>query len=265
MEREWFYLREGVQSGPFLQAQFDQLAQSGTVKPETPVWTSGLATWVPFAALPPNLPPTESGVLTACSYCGRLFSSEDLIQFKNRALCLQCKPTYLQQLKEGVAPLPLSLSAEGNRAGFWIRLGAKMIDLVILWIFNTIVSFIVMMTTLGSGLANLDPNAGRGGMDTEFTIRFLIVYGIMMLVQIGSAASYNVLLVGKYGATLGKMACNLRVVTHGGKITYGRALARYACEIVNWFTMGFGYLMVAFDAERRGLHDRICNTWVVYT
>lgn len=262
MEREWFYLREGVQSGPFPQAQFDELAQLGTVKPDTPVWTSGLATWVPYAALPPSLPTSDSGSLVACSYCARLFSSEDLIQFSNRALCPECKPIYLQQLKEGVAPVPLSLSAAGNRAGFWIRVGAKMIDLVILWIFNTIVGFIVMLATLGNGLMTLEPNAGK---DTEFMIRMLLVYGVLMVLQMGSAATYNTLMVGKYGATLGKMACNLRVVTEGGKLSYGRALARYGCEIVNWFTMGFGYLMVAFDAERRGLHDRICNTWVVHT
>jgi len=263
MEREWFYLRDGVQSGPFPQGHFDQLTLSGTVRPDTPVWTTGLATWVPFAALPATLPALETGTLIACSYCARLYSSEDIIQFTNRALCVQCKPIYLQQLKEGVAPVPLSLSAAGNRAGFWIRLGAKMIDLTMLWIFNTIVSLVVMLAAMGNAFANIQPQAGQNA--DAMMVRMLIVYAILMVVQIGSSAGYHTFMVGKYGATLGKMACNLKIVTQGGKPTYGRALGRYACEMVNWFTMGFGYLMVVFDNEKRGLHDRICNTWVVYS
>lgn len=262
MEREWFYLREGIQSGPFPQVQFDELTRSGTVKPATPVWTTGLTTWVPFAALPPTLPAADSATLVACSYCARLYSSEDVIQFANRTLCAACKPIYLQQLKEGVAPVPLSLSAAGTRAGFWIRLGAKMIDLTMLWIFNTFLSLVAMLVAFGSAFANMQPSSGQ---DTDLAIRMLIVYGILAVVQIGSGVGYHTFMVGKYGATLGKMACNLKVVTQGGKPSYGRALGRYACEMVNWFTMGFGYLMVVFDDEKRGLHDRICNTWVVYS
>src|SRR5207237_3864453 len=76
--------------------------------------------------------------------------------------------------------------------------------------------------------------------------------------------AYSTFLVGKYGATLGKMACGLRVVTPtGGKVSYGVACGRFFAEILSGLLLCIGYIMVAFDEEKRGLHDRICNTRVI--
>jgi uncharacterized RDD family membrane protein YckC len=77
--------------------------------------------------------------------------------------------------------------------------------------------------------------------------------------------AYYVFFVGKYGATPGKMACGLRIVlADGGKLTYGRATGRFFAEWVSSMILGIGYLMVAFDDEKRSLHDRIVGTRVVH-
>jgi uncharacterized RDD family membrane protein YckC len=76
--------------------------------------------------------------------------------------------------------------------------------------------------------------------------------------------SYQTLFVGRFGATPGKMACGLRVVTaDGGRVTYARALARYFSTIISAVTLMIGFVMAAFDEEKRALHDRICDTRVV--
>ena len=51
----------------------------------------------------------------------------------------------------------------------------------------------------------------------------------------------------------------------GGRITAGLAIGRYfAKNWLNLFTLLIGYIIAAFDDEKRALHDRICDTRVVY-
>jgi len=83
-------------------------------------------------------------------------------------------------------------------------------------------------------------------------------------IQIGIAMAYEIVLIGKYGATLGKRACKIHVVTaDGGKVSYGRAAGRYFAKLLSGFTCLIGYIIAFFDEEKRALHDRICNTRVV--
>ena len=87
---------------------------------------------------------------------------------------------------------------------------------------------------------------------------------VLMAIQLGTGISYETILIGKYGATLGKMACKIYVVTaEGGRVSYLRAYGRYFARILSAFTLLIGFIMAAFDPEKRTLHDRICNTRVV--
>ena len=49
----------------------------------------------------------------------------------------------------------------------------------------------------------------------------------------------------------------------GARVGLGRAVARYFAKRLNTLTAGVGYILAAFDSERRGLHDVICDTRVV--
>jgi uncharacterized RDD family membrane protein YckC len=76
---------------------------------------------------------------------------------------------------------------------------------------------------------------------------------------------YQIFFLGKYGATPGKMACKLKVVTaEGTPITYGRATGRFFAEKLSGLTCTIGYIIAAFDDQKRTLHDHICGTRVVY-
>jgi uncharacterized RDD family membrane protein YckC len=78
--------------------------------------------------------------------------------------------------------------------------------------------------------------------------------------------AYEVILIAKYGATLGKMACRIKVVTaDGGPISYPRSFFRYLAKILSGFACWIGYIIAFFDGpQNRALHDHICNTRVVY-
>jgi len=76
---------------------------------------------------------------------------------------------------------------------------------------------------------------------------------------------YGTWFIGKFAATPGKMACGLKIITaDGGRVSYARAFGRYFAEMLSGILIGIGYLMIAFDRQKRGLHDHICNTRVIY-
>ena len=68
----------------------------------------------------------------------------------------------------------------------------------------------------------------------------------------------------RVGATPGKMALGLKVVRpNGGPITLGRAVGRYFAKRLSSITLGIGYIIAGFDAEKRAMHDMIVDTRVV--
>lgn len=48
----WFYASEGKQQGPFPEGQFRDLIAQGVVRPDTLVWTEGMAGWQKAAEIP---------------------------------------------------------------------------------------------------------------------------------------------------------------------------------------------------------------------
>lgn len=183
----------------------------------------------------------------ACAECHSLYPADEMIRHGNIFVCATCKPRFMQKLAEGAA-----VPGVIRYAGFWRRFGAYFIDGLVLGIVNFILFMIVLLPTIISGA---DP-------ETMGTDRLLIIaiYGI----QFGTGFLYETVLIWKYGATLGKRACQIQVIrAEGGEISYGLAVGRYFAKILNAFTLGIGYIIAAFDEEKRGLHDRLCNTRVI--
>jgi uncharacterized RDD family membrane protein YckC len=67
------------------------------------------------------------------------------------------------------------------------------------------------------------------------------------------------------GQTPGKMALRIKVLrSDSSPLTLGRAFYREViCKFVSGIILGIGYLMVAFDVKKQGLHDRMADTYVV--
>lgn len=258
----WYYVEDNQQRGPISEAELGTLIETGKVTPTTLVWREGLANWQPLAeAMPgaasrPGVAATPQPVAAApvstdgtgdevvCGECGRLFPRDQTIQYGNAWVCATCKPIFVQKLKEGAA---LSGPAVMEYAGFWIRFAAYIIDQIILGMVNWPIQLLLGVT------ASVDsPEA--------MLVRQLVVVVFGLLLSMVYYTWFN----GKYGATPGKMACRIRIVTaEGMPIGYSRACGRYFASILSGMICSIGYIMAAFDDEKRALHDRICNTRVV--
>jgi uncharacterized RDD family membrane protein YckC len=202
-------------------------------------------------AAPVGTPPVESSV---CSQCGRSFPKDQVVRFDNQVICAACKPIFVQRLREGVT-MPGVL----KYAGFWIRFGAKIIDGLIM-----VAAQYAILIPLGimvySNFANVPEDS-----EDMLSSGSLLLLGVQQLIGILIPAVYNTFFVGRFGATPGKMACRLKVVTaEGDKVTYARALGRNFAEWLSAIVLLIGYIMAAFDIEKRALHDRVCSTRVVY-
>ena len=133
-------------------------------------------------------------------------------------------------------------------AGFWIRFGAKFLDGLILGIVNLAIRMVLVIP-----FAINSPQA------------VIIMSVLASILQLVIAASYSGYFLSKHRATPGKMACGLVVVTpEGGTISFWRGVGRSFAEFISSMILLIGYLMVCFDDEKRALHDRICNTRVIY-
>lgn len=251
----WYYAEQGQQTGPVSEEQLDELLRNGKIQPETLVWHEGMAAWATYReAKGGTLPPGASGTVTegvseaVCAECGKVFPIDETIRHGNARVCAACKPVFLQKLQEGASVN----TGEMNYARILTRFGAVFLDGLILGAVNMTLGFLVGLT--GAAVARNNP----GG--------FAAIQFVMLAIEIGIGMGYETFMIGKYGATLGKMACKIKVVTaDGGRVSYGRACGRYFAKMLSGFTCLIGYIIAIFDnPQKRALHDHICNTRVIY-
>lgn len=241
----WFYVESQQQRGPVSEEELQRLRFQGVVLPETLIWREGQANWLPYGTIfavgstpPPHvvLGPGQA----ACSQCGRAFSEGDVIRYGGIAVCAECKPVFVQKLKEGVAIDATAL----KYAGFGRRFGAKFLDGIIEQAVQLTIRFIFF--------------------PASFTDQSLPTVLIVSSSGLVFSLLYQGFFLGRFAATPGKMAVGIRVVRpDGSRISSLTAFLRPLAEIVSGLTLGVGYLMAAWDSEGRALHDRMCNTRVI--
>jgi uncharacterized RDD family membrane protein YckC len=300
----WYYRDSDQEIGPVSKAELQNLVKSKQVSAQTLVRNVEMADWVPLIDVvrgkagqpqsPPSPPlnttsmdsqggqtgsgddigeltmdskddtePGEGGdkdsagatngaaaELAMCSQCGGTFPEDQVIAIEDRMICAACKPMFVQKLKEGVA-MPLSTAF----GGFWIRTLAYLIDSfvygIVSWIIILPISMFVMPAMMQAG-----DQAAIGSM--------FALFGLSMFIGLAAPTFYFTFFHGRWGATVGKMACGLRVVTAEGEpITYMRAFGRFWAFMLSGLILYIGYFMAGFDDEKRSLHDRICSTRVI--
>jgi uncharacterized RDD family membrane protein YckC len=247
-----YYADGDQQVGPIGKAELQALIRTKKINAKTLVRQDGMQNWQELGNLVRSRRTegarSDQAVVPekqfVCSECGRAFAEEEMIRFNDTRVCAGCKPIFIQKIKEGV-----SVAGVLDYAGFWIRFGAFAIDGCIIWIFN-----IIIFIPLGI----FSPSSG----DNPFVA--LSFMPVIMLLQYAIPAAYDTWFVGKYGATPGKMACKLKiVVADATSVSYSRAFGRHFAKWLSSIILGIGFIMAAFDDERRTLHDRICETRVV--
>jgi uncharacterized RDD family membrane protein YckC len=136
------------------------------------------------------------------------------------------------------------------KAGFWIRVVATILDSFLLSIVQFILTLVISLLIGFMGIAVGDDPAIN-----------MVIWLFGMTISLG----YAVFFTGYCGQTPGKMAVRIKVIrTDGTPMNYGRAAKREILgKFVSSVLLGIGYLMVAFDSHKQGLHDKIADTYVI--
>ena len=139
-------------------------------------------------------------------------------------------------------PMAASQVAYG---GFWIRFVAYIIDAILLSIVGGVLGAIFGVSLMDTDWDHYNPT--------------------LNIVSVAIAWLYFALLESsERGATVGKMAMGLRVVTNDGqRLSFLNATGRYFAKILSAIILCIGFIMIGFTERKRGLHDMIANTLVI--
>ncbi len=138
-------------------------------------------------------------------------------------------------------------------AGFGARLAAYLIDIalctLVFWQLESQVLWVLMFSD-----------------GTMLEMPLIYNYTLLDILSYLGTVSYFVVMTRMSGRTLGKFVMNLNVVSKTGEpLTWFQVIYR---ETVGKFLSGLilsaGYLMVIVDKKKRGLHDRLSDTLVIY-
>lgn len=227
---EWYYANEGQRFGPVADEEFARLVGAGTVRADTLVWRAGMASWQTWSEVAPTV---------------------QLPQVANLPPPLVSAPAPLS------TPLPTASAPSFEYGGFWIRFLAKIIDGILLAVVGNIINGVVLGSRLKE-FEHFDPE------DPAAVAALFGLFGMLLLVGAAIGLAYHWFFLAKFAATPGKLALGLRIVrSDGSALSHGRIVARFFAEYLSSFVLCIGYLIAAFDDEKRTLHDYICDTRVV--
>jgi uncharacterized RDD family membrane protein YckC len=245
---EWYYAEDDERRGPVSESEFKRLVDLGQITGNTLLWNTEMGEqWVSYGSIESGAAAGADGAPGGdyqCVECGLLFAGDEVIDYDGTYVCGGCKGIFFQRLREGGA-----LHGTLEYAGFWLRVGAYVIDMIVMMVF--FILYLVVVGLVGN-------TAGPGS-----AVILILTFGYLFL-SFAFPILYRTLLHGRFGATLGKMALGLLVVrSDSERITYLRAFGRSFAELLSSFFFGVGYLLAAFDDEKRALHDHICDTRVI--
>ena len=155
---------------------------------------------------------------------------------------------------------PVAIAEIGRPGGFWIRFVAYLLDAFIVSIAAGIIVAIFIAIILLSGRTLRSTTATNSSLHHRQSI-------VMVLALIVINWLYEALMTSSpRGATLGKQALGLRIVrADGAQLSFGRATARHFLKVMitPLVPLAIGYLMAAFTARKRALHDFLADTLVI--
>lgn len=143
---------------------------------------------------------------------------------------------------------------EVTYAGFWVRLAAYLIDSIIVF-----AGLLIVRLILAGFMGAVQDTFLGGNILFQYDLKDIVLYVL--------EAVYFVLFTYYTGTTLGKRLLNLRVVRADGEeklsllsVVYRETIGRFLSSVI----CGLGYLLIGVDKEKRGFHDILSDTRVIY-
>ncbi len=253
----WYFAELNQRLGPISDEEFGALVAKGTITPSTLVWRQGMPDWVPYGQTVAGGPGPDDPDSALCAVSGKRYPKSQMLQYEGRWVSAEHRDVFFQRLREGLNPAAAdTMPGPYGYAGFWIRFVARIIDGLVVGVANMVV---VMPLALIFGFY-LAANRNQPP-SPAITIGFQLVTNLL---SFGMAIAYELWMIRKYDATLGKMALGLKLLrADGAKLGKGRIIGRYFSHFVSAITLMIGYMMAGWDDEKRALHDRICDTRVI--
>jgi uncharacterized RDD family membrane protein YckC len=246
----WYYGIDGRREGPVEETALETLELSGTIEWSTPVWCQGMPEWKPFGEM-------FNRVAVHCHECKRNVDRESAVHYRDLFICPGCKAFFFQKVREGLAT-----EEAVQYCGFWIRFSARLLDGLFLLVVRG------PLLAINANIVRTHPQVAPGKMgslENAAQLGALLTFqAAYFLVGIILSLAYEVFFVGRFGGTPGKLLLHMRIVRSDfSRVTYSRAAIRFFALLLSDLTMYIGYLMVAFDPQRRALHDYIADTRVI--
>ncbi|MFC1875432.1 RDD family protein [Chloroflexota bacterium] len=147
----------------------------------------------------------------------------------------------------GKQPLPAEPTAYAEPVavleyiGFWTRLVAAIVDGVVVWLLSYTLSFLIRI------------------LPSEFSFLYLYLNSFIILLL------YYWLFTGLKGQTPGKMLFGIKVVDARGNKPglVIAAMREIPGKIISTVVFFIGFLWIAVDTQKQGLHDKLATTYVI--
>ena len=133
-------------------------------------------------------------------------------------------------------------------AGFWVRVGATLIDTVLF----VAVTFPILFAIYGWGYFDPEQTGFIAG-PADFLISWVFpAIAVLIFWHFKSA-------------TPGKIFLSVKIIDAktGGKPNLWQFIGRYFAYFVSTLPLGLGFLWVAFDKKKQGWHDKLAGTVLV--
>lgn len=223
--------RDGQRHGPYKEDDVRQWLRSGQMAGDDLGWYEGLADWQPLSVLFPD--------------------------------ALAATPPAIPPV--ATVPPPTTTAALEDYAGFWRRVGAWVIDYLILLLpMGAILVSTGAATAFEHMIAQVQGGAAPAAAALEYTraVRPASIY--IMLVGF---LYYAVCEGSRWQATLGKLAMGMRVTDLDGRpLGFARSIVRNLvrlANIVTWLIPLICYLAVAWTQRKQGFHDMLARALVL--
>ena len=198
---------------------------------------------------PPGPPPVPPGI--TCPRCLHPNRTDSVF-------CLSCgfRLRAGEETRAGQESLPAF--EMGSPGSFWLRAVAYILDTLVI-----VLPLVFLWAILGQPLPESSGTLSEQ-ISQQLTNPTPGFERLQILVLV-TTLIYDTALITLWATTLGKRTFGLYVVrTDGSRIGPGRALLRHVITAASAnLTFGLIFLVAAFRADRRGVHDLICDTVVI--
>jgi uncharacterized RDD family membrane protein YckC len=150
---------------------------------------------------------------------------------------------------------------ETQHAGFWIRAIADCFDSILLDLVAALTCLIVLGAVYWVKVLfhapDVDQTSSLLNQIGPFALQILFV-----VIRVSLSVVYFTYATYVYGTTLAKRLFRIYVVTadQGDPLTLKQSLTRCLAYTVSYAPLGAGFLMAAFQPEKRALHDLLAGT-----